>query len=400
MKSSSDLASYIRSGARIFPVSILLSMGLALLIGGCEKAKEEVVAAPPVVDVADVVQRDVPVREEWVGTLDGMVNAQINAQVVGYLIRRNYREGEVVKKGQLLYEIDPRTFQAALDEAKSSLAREEAVLTTARLELERIKRLLPEKAVSVRDRDNAVGREASASAEVLAAKAAVEKAQLELGFTRITSPIEGVAGLSKAQLGDLVGPGSNSSELTTVSQVDPIKAYIPLSEQQYLLFANARQRGEQPRDVPLELILADGSTYPHGGKVLFADREVDVRTGTIKLAVQFPNPGNLLRPGQFAKIRAVVTEKPGALLIPQRAVSDLQGKALVAVVSPDNTVNMRTVKAGERIGGLWVIEEGLKAGERVIVEGVQKVREGMRVAPKPYVEPLPAGQSPSPKAAG
>ncbi|MGZ8218231.1 efflux RND transporter periplasmic adaptor subunit, partial [Methylomagnum sp.] len=224
------------------------------------------------------------------------------------------------------------------------------------------------------------------AAEVLAARAAVETAQLELGFTRITSPIDGIAGLSKAQIGNLVGPGSANAVLTTVSQVDPIKAYTPLSEQQYLQFARDRQNGESHRESPLELILADGTTYPQPGKFFFADRQVDVKTGTIQVAVLFPNPGGLLRPGQFARIRAVTKTRPGALLVPQRAVAEMQGRRLVAVVKPDNTVEVRPVKSAETIGSLWVIEEGLKPGERVIVEGIQKARPGAKVDPKPFAE--------------
>lgn len=373
------------------PVILLVTL-FALFLSGCEEAKEQPAPSPPTVEVAEVAQQDVPIRKEWVGTLDGMVNAQILAQVTGYLIKQNYREGEWIKQGQLLYEIDPRPFQAALNEAKANLARQEAVVKTARLDMERIQRLLPEKAVSVRDRDNAVGREAAARAEVLAAKAAVEKAQLELGFTKITSPIDGIAGLSKAQLGNLVGPGSANAILTTVSQVDPIKAYLPLSEQEYLQFArNAETGGEKRETRPLELILADGSTYPRSGQFYFADRQVDVKTGTIQVATLFPNPGNILRPGQYARIRAVVKTKAGALLVPQRAVTELQGNYQVAVVSGDNTVNIRAVKVGDRIGSLWLIEEGLNPGDRVVAEGVQKVRNGMTVTPKLFAEPSAAG---------
>lgn len=367
-------------------------MAAVFLAGGCgeneQKQKAAAAPPPPVVEVTEVVQRDVPIIQEWVGTLDGMVNAQILAQVTGYLIRQNYREGEPVKKGQLLYEIDPRTFQATLDGAKANLARQEAVLKTARLDLIRVQRLLPENAVSVRDRDTAVGHEASAAAQVLAARAAVENAQLELGFTKIISPIDGIAGLSKAQLGNLVGPGSANAVLTTVSQVNPIKAYIPLSEQQYLQFARAKQNGEAAGDnnIPLELILADGSVYPQRGKFFFADREVNVKTGTIQVAVLFPNPGNILRPGQYARVRAVVRNRPGALLVPARAVTDLQGKSLVGVVNADNTVTIRPLKTAETVDSLIVVEQGLKPGERVIVEGVQKVKSGMHVTPKPYEE--------------
>lgn len=373
----------------------LFAAAVALLSSGCGKQEQSQDALPPpIVEVVEVEQRDVPIHQEWVGTLDGMVNAQILAQVTGYLIKQNYQEGQPVKKGQLLYEIDPRVFQAALDGAQGTLAREEAVLKTARLDMDRVQRLLPEKAVSVRDRDNAVGREASAQAEVLAAKAAVQKAQLDLGFTRITSPIDGIAGMSKAQIGNLVGPGSANALLTTVSKVDPIKAYIPLSEQQYLQFARGKENGgERQGGLPLELILADGSSYPHPGKFFFADRQVDVTTGTIQVAILFPNPGGLLRPGQYARVRAVVQQKPGALLVPQRAVTEMQGRRLVSVVKPDNTVEIRPVKVAETINTLWIIEEGLKPGERVIVEGIQKARPGAKVDPKPYAEAsAPAGR--------
>lgn len=369
------------------PLFILLSLGLALL-GGCEKPKAPPPPPPPVVEVVQVEQRDVPVHQEWVGSLDGMVNAQILAQVTGYLIKQNYREGDLVHKGQMLYEIDPRTFQASLDQAKGQLARQEAALTTARLDTQRIQHLLPEKAVSVRDRDNAVGRQAQAEAEVIAAKAAVESAQLSLGFTKITSPIDGIAGLSKTQLGNLVGPGSANAVLTTVSKVDPIKAFIPLSEQQYLHFAREEPNGPNPNaHPPLELVLADGSIYPEGGKIFFADRQVDVKTGTILVAALFPNPHNLLRPGQFARVRAIVKTKIGALLVPQRAVGEIQGRKLVAVVKADNTVEARPVKPAETIGTMWVIDEGLKPGERVIAEGIQKARPGSKVDPRPYAEP-------------
>ena len=298
-----------------------------------------------------------------------------------------------------MYEIDPRTFKASLDEAKGNLARQQAVLKTALLNLARINRLLPEKAVSVRDRDNAVGREATARADVLAAEAAVETAQLALGFTKITSPIDGVAGISKAQLGDLVGPGTPNNELTSVSQIEPIRAYLGLSEQQYLQFAREKEnRGGQSESIPLELILSDNTTYPHGGKFYFADRQVDASTGTIQVAVLFPNPGKLLRPGQYARIRAVIKTIPDALLVPQQAVTQLQTKYQIAVVNADNTVDIRIVNPGERIDSLWVINEGLRPGDRVIVEGLQKVRQGMKVDPKPFAvspETAPAASSSS-----
>ena len=389
MKITQNLTKFMRRTTASFQNSnLLFAVILTLFISGCEKPEEPASANPPTVEVTEVIQKDVPIQQDWVGTLDGMVNAQINAQVTGYLIKQNYKEGEHVKKGQLLYEIDPRTFQANLNQAASNMARQQAVLKTALLDLTRIMRLLPEKAVSVRDRDNAAGREAAARAEVLAAEAAVEKAQLDLGFTKITSPIDGVAGISKAQLGDLVGPSSATSLLTSVSQIEPIRAYLGLSEQQYMQFAREKtNRKEQREPIPLELILADGTTYPHGGKFYFADRQVDVKTGTIQVAVLFPNPDKLLRPGQFARIRAVIRTEIGALLVPQKAVTQLQTKYQMAVVNADNTVDIRIVNPGERIGSLWIIKEGLKPGERVIVEGLQKVRPGMKVEPKAVVKP-------------
>ena len=370
----------------------------AFLLTGCGEQKAAGPAAPPV-EVAEVVVKDVPIVREWVGTTDGLVNAKINAQVQGYLIKQNYQEGSFVKKGQVLFEIDPRPFQAALEQAKGELAKDEGLLYTNNANLEKIRPLAAVNAVSRKDLDDAIGREASARAAVLAAKAAVRKTEIDLSFTKITSPIDGIAGISKAQLGDLVGnPGS--PELTTVSTVDPIKVFIPLSEQEYMRFTRtAEARGKsEPEGPNLELVLADGKVFPHKGKVYFADRQVDERTGTIKVATLFPNPGNLLRPGQFAKIRALIETQKGALLVPQRAVNELQGRFQVAVVGPDNKVDLRWVKVGERTGSLWVIDEGLKPGERVIVEGIQKVKAGMPVTPKPFQEGPPASTGPTPTA--
>jgi membrane fusion protein (multidrug efflux system) len=368
----------------------------ALLQTGCGEQKAAGPAAPAV-EVAAVVQKDVPIVREWVGTTDGLVNAKINAQVQGYLIKQNYKEGSGVKKGQILFEIDPRPFQAALEQAKGQLAVNEGQFYTAKANLEKIRPLAAVNAVSKKDLDDAIGREASAKAAVQAAKASVRKDEIDLSFTKITSPIDGIAGIAKAQLGDLVGnPGG--PELTTVSTVDPIKVIIPLSEQEYMRFrreAEARGNSESKED-NLELILADGRVFPHKGRVYFADRQVDERTGTIKIATLFPNPGNILRPGQFAKIRALIVTQEGALLVPQRAVNELQGRFQVAVVGPDNKVDLRWVKVGERTGSLWVIDEGLKPGERVIVEGIQKVRAGMPVIPKPFQETPPAGAGPTP----
>jgi membrane fusion protein, multidrug efflux system len=358
-------------------------LALALLLG-CGDEKAAAPAAPPV-EVAEVVVKDVPIVREWVGTTDGLVNAKINAQVQGYLIKQNYKEGSLVKKGQVLFEIDPRPFQAALEQSKGELAIAEGQFYTAKANLEKIRPLAKINAVSKKDLDDAIGREASSRAGVQAAKAAVSKTEIDLSFTKITSPIEGIAGIAKAQLGELVGkPGG--PELTTVSTLNPIKVYIPISEQEYMRFARAGEGNADREGRSLELTLADGSVFPHKGKVSFADRQVDEGTGTIKVATIFPNPGNLLRPGQFAKVRALIETQKGALLVPQRAVNELQGRYQVAVVGPDNKADLRWVTVGERDGSLWVVKEGLKPGERVIVEGVQKVRAGMPVTPKPFQE--------------
>ena len=362
-------------------ITACLAVGLLM---GCEEKKPPAPVAPAV-EVMNVVQKDVPIVQEWVGSTDGLVNAKIYAQVQGYLIKQNYKEGSVVKKGQVLFEIDPRPFQATLEQAKGELAIHEGQLYTAKSNLEKIRPLAAEEAMSKKDLDDAIGREASAKASVQAAKAAVRKAEIDLSFTRITSPINGIAGIAKAQLGELVGK-TGGPELTTVSTVDPIKVYIPISEQEYLRFSREARGNSQRKEQNLELILADGSVFPQKGWVSFADRQVDESTGTIKVAALFPNPGNLLRPGQFAKVRALLETQKGALLVPQRAVTELQGRYQLAVVGPDNKVDLRWAKVGERTGSLVVIDEGLKPGERVIVEGIQKVKAGMTVTPKPYQE--------------
>jgi membrane fusion protein (multidrug efflux system) len=384
---------------------VLLGLAAAFcvftLAAGCEKGEKAGPPGPPAVEVVDVVQKDVPIYYDWVATLDGMVNATIRAQVTGYLIKQNYRDGDLVKKGQVLFEIDPRTFEAALGQAKATLDQARAVVelqearwATAKANLARVKPLAEQNAVSQKDLDDAVGTEQStrasvfaAQASVAAAQAAVDKAQLDLGFTKLISPIDGIAGIAKAQIGNLVGPGS-IDELTTVSTVDPIKAYAAISEQEYM--KAAEKQSSQREKVVLEMILADGTVHPQKGEVAFADRQVDVRTGTIRVASIFPNPNNTLRPGQFARIRAEIEVRKGALVIPQRAVTEMQGKYLVAIVGSDNKVAIKPVKAGARFGQLWVIDEGLKTGEKVVAEGTQKVREGMVVNPKPFGSQTPA----------
>jgi membrane fusion protein, multidrug efflux system len=375
----------VRSFFRL--VSVIIITMLLVTAAACKKPQIEA-PQPPVVDVADVIQRDVPIYMEWVASTDGSVNATIRAQVSGYLTKQYYKEGDLVKKGQLLFQIDPRLFQAAVDQAKGELALQQARWTTAKANLKRIKPLAEQNAVSQKDLDDATGQEQATHASVIASQATVDKARLDLGFTKVISLIDGVAGIAKAQIGDLVGPGQ-IEELTTVSTVNPIKVYVPISEQEYL--KAMEERSKRSEKVVLEMILSDGSVYPHKGEFTFADRQVDPTTGTIKVASLFPNPGNLLRPGQFARIRAQIGIVRGALLVPQRAVIDIQGTYQIAVVGPGNKVDIRPVEVGERVGSLWVISKGLKAGEKIVVEGVQKVKQGMPVVYKPVVSSENAG---------
>lgn len=355
---------------------------LSLIVWGCKPKEKGADASPTIiVQVANVIQRDVPVYSEWVGTTDGEVNAVIRAQVQGYLIRQNYNEGDFVRKGQVLFEIDPRPFHAILEQAKGQLAEQQAKWKNAKANLARIEPLAKENAMSQKDLDDAVALEDSAHSTVISAQATVEKADLDVGFTRLISPVDGIAGIAKTQIGNLVGPGV-IDELTTVSKVDPIKVYVSLGEQEYLDLIERGRNGF--RDIILEMVLANGRIYPYKGKFALADRQVDVKTGTIKLAAFFKNPGNILRPGQFCKIRAQSMIKKNALVIPQRAVTELQGGYQVAVVGPDNKVDIRMVNVGENIDSLWVINEGLKPGERVVAEGVQKVKQGMIVSSEPY----------------
>jgi len=405
---------------------ICLAVSGLLAAAGCSRVTPAgETAAPPVVVVAPVEQKDVPIYAEWIGTLDGMVNAEIRAEVTGYLLRQEYREGAFVRKGQLLFEIDPRPLEAALAQAQGQLAQANGQLAQAKaqlvqsqaqlakaeadqvrtqLDVDRYTPLAKQQAITQQDLDNAVQNNLSAKAQVgaaaaqaetakaqiQAASAAVEAAQaavltvkVNLGFTRLTAPIDGIAGVAQTQVGNLVGP--SSGPVTTVSTLDPIKAFFTVSEQEYLGFGRS-PHGADPeaamRRLQLELILADGTIYPQKGKFFFADREVDPKTGAIRLAGLFPNRGNILRPGEYGKVRAAVRTEKDALLVPQRAVMELQGAYQVAVVDRENRVSIRTVKTGERAGAMWIIDEGLKPGERVVVEGADKVRPGMRVNPK------------------
>ena len=364
---------------------LLLFAVSVLLLGGCGGKQAAPPPAPLDVEVVDVMQKDVPIYGEWVATLDGYVNAQIQPQVSGYLIKQNYKEGSPVRKGEVLFEIDPRPFQAALDQAKAQLAQAEAQLGKATLDVERDTPLAKERAIAQSQLDNDIQANLAGKAAVESAKAQVEQAQLNLEFTNVRSLVDGIAGIAAGQVGNLVGP---NTLLTTVSQVDPIKAYFTVSEREYLdwnrRFPTENTREAARKSLRLELILADGTTYTHEGTVYFADRQVDQNTGAIRIAGLFPNPGNILRPGGYGRVRAAVRTQSDALLVPQRAVLELQGGYQVAVVADENKVSIRTVKVGERTGTEWIIDEGLKRGERVVAEGVQKVRPGMTVNPKPF----------------
>jgi len=408
---------------RIWAALVLIPA--VLTAAGCTKATSAAgPARPPEVQVAPVQQRDVPLYREWIGTLDGMVNAAIKAEVSGYLLSQNYAEGSFVRKGQLLFEIDPRPFQAALDQAKGQLAQAKGQLAQAKaqltqaqaqlaqsmadqgrtqLDVDKYTPLAKQQAITQQEMDNAVQNNVSAKAKseaskagvetakaqieasnaaVESAQAAVEAAQVNISFTHLASPIDGIAGQAQVQVGNLVSP--SSGVITTVSTLDPIKVNFTTGEQEYLSLT--RGGGNDLAKLQLELILADGSTFPQKGKFSFADRQVNQSTGAIQLTGLFPNPGNRLRPGQYGRVRAAIGTSAGALLIPQRAVTELQGSYQVAVVDSTNKVGIRTLKLGDRIGSMWIVAEGLKPGERVVAEGVQKARPGMQVSPKPFVE--------------
>jgi membrane fusion protein (multidrug efflux system) len=356
--------------------------------------------ASPEVEVVQVEQKDVPIIHEWIGTLDGLTNADVRAQVSGYLLRQAYQEGAFVKKGQLLFEIDPRPFQAALDQAEGQLAQAKATLANAEavqgrteLDVNRYTPLAREQAASQQDLDNAVQNNLAAKAtvatgraQIQSAQAAVETAKINLDFTRLVAPIDGIAGQAQLQVGALVNP--SSGPVTSVSTVDPIKVYFTVGEPQYLdwrrRFPTETSRLAADKALRLQLILADGSTYGHEGTFYFADRQVNEGTGAIRIAGLFPNPGNVLRPGGYGRVRAVIRIQNGALLVPQRAVSELQGGYQVAVVGADNKVSIRTVNVSDLVGSQWIIAQGLNPGETIVAEGIQKVRPGMQVKPRPF----------------
>lgn len=356
---------------------LLATMSIAV---GCGKTN----AAPAIpvseVEVASVVQKDVPIFSEWVATLDGYVNAQIQPQVTGYIIRQTYKEGSFVRKGQILFHIDPRPFQAVLDQANAQVAQAQAQLAKTIMDVDRDTPLAKERAIAQSQLDNDIQANRASKAAVKAAEAQVEQAQLNLEFTEVKSLVDGMAGIAQVQIGNLVSP---TTVLTSVSQIDPIKAYFSISEQEYIHFADRinadAQKEIPPNGPPFELILADGSVYPHKGTGLLANRQVDVSTGSIQIVCSFPNPQNFLRPGQFGRLRAAPEVRRGALLVPQQAVSELQGSYQVAVVGADNKVSIRAVKTRDRVGSMWIVEGGVKPGEQVVVEGLQKVQNGATV---------------------
>jgi membrane fusion protein (multidrug efflux system) len=379
--------------------ALLLALSLAAMTS-CTKTEASAPQTPPPPDVqvVEVVQRDVPIYGDWVATLDGYVNAQIQPQVSGYLIRQNYKEGSFVHKDDVLFEIDPRPFQAVLDQAKGQvaqargqLAQAMAQLGLAEINVKRDTPLAAARAIAQSQLDNDIQAKAAAEAAVQAdkasieaAQAAVETAQLNLGFTKVRSLVDGIAGVANTQMGNLVNA---STVLTTVSQVNPIKVFFPISEQEYLEFAQRKTGSMEDllrntRSLSLQLTLSNGSQYPRAGHIIFADREVNPQTGTIRIAASFPNPGNILRPGQFGRVRAMTTMRKGALLVPQRCVTELQGSYQVALVDQNHKVTIKTVTPGNRVGSLWIINQGLNPGDTVVSEGVSKVRDGMTVNPK------------------
>jgi RND family efflux transporter MFP subunit len=405
-----------------------IAISVVVSVGCSNSTQASKASEPPSVEVVQVEQKDVPIYSEWIGTLEGLVNADIKAQVSGYLQKQSYTEGSFVQKGQLLFEIDPRPFQAVLDQAQGQLAQANGQLAQARaqltqteaqlavaeanqvrtqLDVDRYVPLMKQQAITQQDLDNATQNNLASRAQVQAARAqietaraqiqaanatiqaataTVETANLNLGFTRLTSPIDGVAGQAQQQVGALVNAASGP--VTTVSTVDPVKVYFTVSEQEYLDFhrrySTPATLDAERKQLRLQLILADGTVYPHNGTFYFADRQVNQGTGAIRVAGLFPNPGNLLRPGQYGRVRTSTRTKTGALLIAQRAVTELQGAYQVAVVDSESKIDVRTVKPGDRVGARWIVDEGLKPGERVVAEGVQKVRPGMLVNPKPF----------------
>lgn len=357
---------------------------VAAFCAACKKAPPPP-PPPPTVKVAEVVQRDVPIYVEAIGQTRGSTEIEVRARVEGFIESVDYQEGGLVHKGQLLYTIDPRPFQASVAQAKGVTAQAEAQLARARQDVERYEPLVAKNAISRQEYETAVQAKRAADASLEAAKAAETNAELDLSYSRVLSPTDGVAGKTEVYPGTLVGRGQ-STLLTRISQVDTIHVRVTIPEKDYIELsrrrAEAREGAADPRSAPFEMVLADGSTHPEKGKLVFVDRAVDPQTGTILVEVAFPNPGGLVRPGQYARVRVAIDEKKGAILVPQRAVTELQGVYNVAVVKPDDTIEIRMVTAKDRVGTMWVIDQGLKAGDKIVVEGIQKVRPGIKVTPE------------------
>jgi membrane fusion protein (multidrug efflux system) len=360
----------------MFSGFLLLTIGLCT---SCASEKDKPAPPPPGVAVGTVVQKDVPITQEWIGTMVGNVDADIRPKVDGFLLKRLYTEGSYVRKGQPMFQLDPRQTLASVEQAQGQLERANAALAQAHIDVKRYTPLVAEKAVSQAELDKARSMERAATAEVSAAQAVLDNAKLNSAWATVSSPISGIAGVSKVGVGDLMTP---TTVMTTVSAVDPIYVDFSISEQDYLRFT--REKSGRAAGRSLILTLGDGSVFAKGGHALLVNREVDSHTGTIQVRAEFPNPGNVLRPGQYARIRAVTEDRKNALLIPQRAVSELQGIYQVGVVSSDNKVEIRPVKPGPQFGDMWVIESGLKAGEKVVVDGLQRIRDGMTVTPTPF----------------
>jgi membrane fusion protein, multidrug efflux system len=380
---------------------LLLALFASAGFSGCgpdaQKPSQGGTPPPPTIQFSVVQQRDVALTSEWIATMDGYVNSQIQPHVTGYLIHQNYREGSVVHKGQLLFEIDPRPFQATLDQSKAQLVQAQAQVVQAQAQLVKTQQdvtrdtpLAEAKAIAQSQMDDdlqakngATAAVASFQAAVGAANAAVEQADLNLSYTKIVSLVDGVAGIALAQIGDLVSP---TTLLTSVSQVDPIKVYFPMGEQDYLKAQKIHIGGKSGQVLPLEgvaltLLLADGSTYPHPGKVLWTDRQVDPTAGTIRVAAAFPNPSGVLRPGEYGRVRAVTENRHNAILVPQAGVTELQGTFQAAVVGADNKVTIQNIQVGSQVGADWIVTQGVNPGDRVIVGGMQYARPGATVTP-------------------
>lgn len=357
----------------------LLLMTLAACAGCSTKAENTTPPPPPGVTVTPVIQKDAPIYQEWVGTMAGNVDADIRPKVGGFLLTQLYQEGSYLQKSQPMFQLDKRETQAVVAQAQGELERALALLHQAQVDVDRYTPLVAQKAVSQAELDKALSMKAGATAQINANQAILDNAELDLGWTTVTSPISGIAGVSKVQIGDLMSP---TTVMTTVSSVNPIFVDFSIAEQDYLRFV--REKTGRAAGQSVELILGDASVYPERGHLNFVNREVDSRTGTIQVRAEFPNPGNILRPGQYARIRAITELRKDALLIPQQAVSELQGIYQVGVVASDNTATIKNVKLGPQFGDMWVVEEGLNAGDNVVVDGLQRIKNGMTVSPTPF----------------